>query len=84
MEHVTQRNVIWEYLWERSFLCGPCRWWRHETIEKLLETAISDGSIPRLYHEDQRDNSQYAKGYTTRGATRFRPVPHIVQYIYKW
>jgi hypothetical protein len=25
--------------------------------------------------------SVYAKGYTSRGATRFRPVPKVVQYI---
>jgi hypothetical protein len=50
--------------------------------------------MPRLYTGDktwrvlkkiqslgQRWNV-YAKGYTSRGATRFRPNPHIVQYIY--
>jgi hypothetical protein len=26
----------------------------------------------------------YSKGYTSRGATRFGPVPHIVKSVYNW
>jgi hypothetical protein len=37
------------------FSVGPRRKWCHATIKDLWEAVFSVGSVPRPYHEDQRD-----------------------------
>jgi hypothetical protein len=58
-----------------------------QQLETMLERVFSIGPcwgyiiIPHSQSLSQRWNI-YTKGYISRGATGFRPVPHTVQYIY--
>jgi hypothetical protein len=54
--------------------------WHLGFLHKLSKLKFSS-SLIKLISSFISHRNVYNKGYTGRGATRFHPVPHIVQYL---
>jgi hypothetical protein len=64
--------------------------WRSGLLYKLSKSQFSNSLIKLIgSFLSQRKlrvsvEGMYAKVHAGRGSTRFRPIPHIVQFVYKW